>query len=141
MIVDYAHTPDALEHVLAASRAHTRGRLFCVFGCGGNRDSGKRPEMAAIAEALADQVIVTDDNPRKESGESIIADILSGMKQPAQARVERDRAKAIRLAVNKAEIGDVVLVAGKGHENYQLVGDAKLMFDDRVQVCQALQER
>lgn len=141
VIVDYAHTPDALEHVLAASRAHTRGRLFCVFGCGGNRDSGKRPEMAAIAEALADQVIVTDDNPRKESGESIIADILSGMKQPAQARVERDRAKAIRLAVNEAEIGDVVLVAGKGHENYQLVGDAKLMFDDRVQVRQALQER
>jgi len=141
VIVDYAHTPDALAHVLGASRAHTRARLFCVFGCGGDRDTGKRPEMAAISEALADRVIVTDDNPRSEDGDSIVANILSGMKTPGQVRVERDRAKAIRLAVREAAAGDVVLVAGKGHENYQLVGETRLPFDDRVQVRLALAER
>ena len=137
VIVDYAHTPDALEHVLAASR----GRLICVFGCGGDRDTGKRPEMAAISETLADHVIVTDDNPRSEDGDSIIAGILGGMKEPRRIRVERDRANAIRLAVREAVAGDVVLVAGKGHENYQQVGETRFPFDDRVQVRLALAEK
>ena len=141
VIVDYAHTPDALEHVLAASRAHTEGRLICVFGCGGDRDTGKRPEMAAISETLADHVIVTDDNPRSEDGDSIIAGILGGMKEPRRIRVERDRANAIRLAVREAVAGDVVLVAGKGHENYQQVGETRFPFDDRVQVRLALAEK
>lgn len=141
VIVDYAHTPDALEHVLGASRAHTLGSLFCVFGCGGDRDTGKRPEMGAISEALADIVIVTDDNPRSEDGDTIVAHILSGMKEPGRVRVERDRAKAIRLAVDAAAAGDVVVVAGKGHENYQQLGDARLPFDDRVQVRRALAEQ
>lgn len=141
MIVDYAHTPDALEHVLGASQAHTLGSLFCVFGCGGDRDTGKRPEMGAISEALADIVIVTDDNPRSEDGDTIVAHILSGMKEPGRVQVERDRAKAIRLAVDAAAAGDVVVVAGKGHENYQQLGDARLPFDDRVQVRRALAEQ
>ena len=141
VIVDYAHTPDALEHVLGAGRAHARGALFCVFGCGGNRDTGKRPEMGAIAEALADHVVVTDDNPRSENGDAIIADILAGMKVPERVRVERDRARAIRLAILEAQSGDVVLIAGKGHEDYQLVGAARLAFDDRVQVRQVLTEQ
>lgn len=141
VIVDYAHTPDALEHVLGASRAHTRGRLFCVFGCGGDRDTGKRPEMAAISEALADRVIVTDDNPRSEDGDNIVADILKGMKAPERVRVERNRGRAIRLAIREAEAGDVVLVAGKGHENYQQVGAMRLPFDDREQVRLALAEQ
>ena len=141
VIVDYAHTPDALEHVLGASRAHTSGRLFCVFGCGGDRDSGKRPEMAAISEALADRVIVTDDNPRNEDGDNIVADILKGMRAPERVRVERNRGNAIRLAIREAAAGDVVLVAGKGHENYQQIGATRLPFDDREQVRLALAEQ
>ncbi|MCB1763450.1 MAG: UDP-N-acetylmuramoyl-L-alanyl-D-glutamate--2,6-diaminopimelate ligase [Gammaproteobacteria bacterium] len=140
VIVDYAHTPDALQQVLSASRGHARGHLLCVFGCGGDRDSGKRPEMAAIAETLADQVFVTDDNPRTEDGNRIVADILSGMREPGRARVERDRATAIRLAITSATAGDVVLVAGKGHENYQQVGGVRLPFDDREQVRRVLLE-
>jgi len=141
VIVDYAHTPDALEHVLGASRTHAQGSLVCVFGCGGDRDTGKRPEMAAIAEALADRVIVTDDNPRTEDGDQIVTDILNGMKAPGMIQVERDRGKAIRLAIQQAAAGDVVLVAGKGHENYQQVGEIRLPFDDRVQVRLVLAEQ
>jgi UDP-N-acetylmuramoyl-L-alanyl-D-glutamate--2,6-diaminopimelate ligase len=130
-IVDYAHTPDALEKVLAAARAHCTGRLSVVFGCGGDRDRGKRPLMGAIAERLADAVLVTDDNPRTEDGNAIVAGILAGMREPARARVVRDRAAAIAEAVEGARGGDVVVVAGKGHEDYQLVGSERRAYSDR----------
>ncbi len=140
VVVDYAHTPDALEHALKAARAHTGARMICVFGCGGDRDTGKRPLMGGIAERLADKVILTDDNPRTEDGDWIITDILKGMENPSSVPVERDRAKAIRLAVADAAAGDLVMVCGKGHEDYQLVGDKRLHFSDREQVLLALQE-
>ncbi|MCP4126042.1 MAG: UDP-N-acetylmuramoyl-L-alanyl-D-glutamate--2,6-diaminopimelate ligase [Gammaproteobacteria bacterium] len=140
VVVDYSHTPDALEHALVAARAHTTGRLICVFGCGGDRDSGKRPQMGGIAERLADRAILTDDNPRTEDGDLIIADILKGMSRPNDALVLRDRAAAIRAAVAEAAVGDLVLVCGKGHEDYQLVGDLRLDFSDREQVLLALEE-
>ena len=130
-VVDYAHTPDALAKALAALRAHCRGRLWCVFGCGGDRDRGKRPEMGRIAESLADEVIITDDNPRSEDGVAIVADILGGLADPGRARVQRDRASAIRQALAAAQPGDVVLVAGKGHEEIQIVGDEHRPFSDR----------
>ncbi|HEX7768809.1 MAG TPA: UDP-N-acetylmuramoyl-L-alanyl-D-glutamate--2,6-diaminopimelate ligase [Dokdonella sp.] len=130
VVVDYAHTPDALEQALSSLRAHCSGRLTCVFGCGGERDAGKRPEMAAIAEALADRVIVTDDNPRGEDGDAIVEQILTGLRRPEGVRVERDRAAAIALAIGEAQPGDVVLVAGKGHEPYQEVAGTRRPFDD-----------
>jgi UDP-N-acetylmuramoyl-L-alanyl-D-glutamate--2,6-diaminopimelate ligase len=138
VVVDYAHTPDALKHALQAARDHTAGRLICVFGCGGDRDRGKRPQMGAIAERYADRVIVTDDNPRTEDGDRIVADILAGMDQPDSARVVRDRAAAIHGAVADGTAGDLVLICGKGHEDYQLVGDQRLHFCDREQVRAAL---
>ncbi|WP_456374720.1 UDP-N-acetylmuramoyl-L-alanyl-D-glutamate--2,6-diaminopimelate ligase [Thiolapillus sp.] len=138
VVVDYAHTPDALGKVLASLRAHCRGELICVFGCGGDRDRGKRPQMGALAEAMADRVIVTDDNPRHEASPAIIADILEGMQQPDNALVEPDRARAIALAMAKARPEDVVLVAGKGHETWQQVGDLRLPFSDVEQVCRNL---
>jgi UDP-N-acetylmuramoyl-L-alanyl-D-glutamate--2,6-diaminopimelate ligase len=128
VVVDYAHTPDALEQALAALRAHCAGRLICVFGCGGERDAGKRPQMGAIAERMADVAIVTDDNPRGEDGEVIVAQILAGMSRPAT--VLRDRAAAIGRALAMAGPGDVVLIAGKGHETYQEGADGKRPFDD-----------
>ena len=130
VVVDYAHTPDALEQALASLREHTPGRLTCVFGCGGDRDRGKRPQMAAIAERGADRVIITDDNPRGEDGDAIVADIVAGLADPCAARVQRDRAAAIALALEGAGGGDIVLVAGKGHETYQEIGGRKLPFDD-----------
>jgi UDP-N-acetylmuramoyl-L-alanyl-D-glutamate--2,6-diaminopimelate ligase len=130
-IVDYAHTPDALEKALAAVRAHCRGRIVCVFGCGGDRDPGKRPLMGAIAERLADEVVITDDNPRTEDGDAIVAGILAGMQQPQRAAVERDRAQAIKLALARGGADDVVLIAGKGHEDYQIVGTERRPFSDR----------
>ena len=130
VVVDYAHTPDALEQALASLREHTPGRLTCVFGCGGDRDRGKRPQMAAIAERGADRVIVTDDNPRSEDGDAIVAEIVAGFAAPAAARVQRDRAAAIAEALSGAGGGDIILVAGKGHETYQEVGGRKLPFDD-----------
>jgi UDP-N-acetylmuramoyl-L-alanyl-D-glutamate--2,6-diaminopimelate ligase len=129
-VVDYAHTPDALEKALRAARAHCKGELVCVFGCGGERDPGKRPLMGRIAADLADRIILTDDNPRGESGVEIVHQILSGMPTTAHAEVERDRAKAIRLALEGAGEGDVVLVAGKGHEDYQIVGSERRHFSD-----------
>jgi UDP-N-acetylmuramoyl-L-alanyl-D-glutamate--2,6-diaminopimelate ligase len=140
VVVDYSHTPDALEHALIAAQAHTDGQLICVFGCGGDRDTGKRPQMGAIAERLADKVILTDDNPRTEDGDWIITDIQGGMERPSDALVQRDRAQAIRTAVAQASAGDLVLVCGKGHEDYQLVGDQRLDFSDREQVLLALEE-
>jgi|HigsolmetaAR202D_1030399.scaffolds.fasta_scaffold00867_18 UDP-N-acetylmuramoyl-L-alanyl-D-glutamate--2,6-diaminopimelate ligase len=141
VIVDYAHTPDALEKALQAVRVHCRGRIVCVFGCGGERDPGKRPLMGAIAEKLADSVVVTDDNPRGEDGDAIVAAILAGMQKPHQAIVERDRAAAIELAVARASAGDAVLVAGKGHEDYQIVGGTTRYFSDRDVARAALGRR
>ena len=130
VVIDYAHTPDALEQALDSLRGHVHGRLLCVFGCGGERDTGKRPQMASIAERMADLVIVTDDNPRNEDGDRIVADIVAGFEHPANATVQRDRAKAIAAAIGQARPGDIVLVAGKGHEPYQEVAGVKHPFDD-----------
>jgi UDP-N-acetylmuramoyl-L-alanyl-D-glutamate--2,6-diaminopimelate ligase len=130
VVVDYAHTPDALEQALTSLRAHAHGALICVFGCGGERDVGKRPEMGAIAEALADLIIVTDDNPRGEDGDAIVAEIIAGLENPERATIERDRRRAIALAIHAAHAGDVVLIAGKGHEPYQEIAGVKHPFDD-----------
>jgi UDP-N-acetylmuramoyl-L-alanyl-D-glutamate--2,6-diaminopimelate ligase len=130
-VVDYAHTPDALAKALAAVRAHARGRVTAVFGCGGERDPGKRALMGEAAERLADRVVVTDDNPRGEDGDRIVAMILTGMSRPERALVERDRERAIDAAIAQAGEGDAVLIAGKGHEDYQLVGGARKSFSDR----------
>lgn len=140
VVVDYAHTPDALLQVLQTLREHCRGDLWCVFGCGGDRDRDKRPKMGAIAERVADRLIITDDNPRHEAGAAIIDDILAGIHDRQCVVVQRDRAAAITHAVQSATAGDVVLVAGKGHEEYQLVGDQILPFSDRRQVSQLLGE-
>lgn len=138
-VVDYAHTPYALEQTLNALREHGNGRLWCVFGCGGDRDPGKRPLMGAIAERLADCVIVTDDNPRTEDPERIIRDILSGIqKPPGTATVIRDRRAAIARALAEATAGDMVLIAGKGHENYQIIGTQQLPFSDHAVVHESL---
>ncbi|MFZ5607843.1 MAG: UDP-N-acetylmuramoyl-L-alanyl-D-glutamate--2,6-diaminopimelate ligase [Pseudomonadota bacterium] len=141
VVVDYAHTPDALEQALGSLRAHTTGRLVCVFGCGGERDAGKRPQMGAIAERLADAVIVTDDNPRGEDGDAIVAAILAGMAAPQAVRVQRDRAAAIASAIAEAAPGDVVLVAGKGHEPYQEIAGVKHPFEDAAVVRDCLRRR
>jgi UDP-N-acetylmuramoyl-L-alanyl-D-glutamate--2,6-diaminopimelate ligase len=141
VVVDYSHKPDALEQVLGALRAHCDGRLICVFGCGGERDTGKRPVMGAIAERLADVVIVTDDNPRGEDGDAILAQILAGMRTPDHATVERDRARAIGLAIAQADTGDVVLIAGKGHETYQEYAGTKRPFDDLAVARATLEAR
>lgn len=130
VVVDYAHTPDALEQALSSLRAHCAGALVCVFGCGGERDIGKRAQMAAIAERLADKVIVTDDNPRNENGDEIVAAILSGFANPDGVEVERDRGKAIQHAIIDARDNDIVLIAGKGHETYQEVNGVRHPFDD-----------
>jgi len=130
VIVDYAHTPDALAQILSAAREHCRGRLICVFGCGGDRDRGKRPEMGRIAMSLADDVIITDDNPRTEDPDAIVEEILAGMAGNAKPRTQRDRAKAIHEAVSAAGADDVVVIAGKGHEDYQIVGTRREHFSD-----------
>ena len=129
IVIDYAHTPDALAKAIAAAREHFTGRVLTVFGCGGDRDKGKRPQMGRVAEAASDVVFVTDDNPRSEDGDAIVADILEGMEM--RPVVERDRAGAIEQAWSAAAAGDVVLVAGKGHEDYQIVGDERYGISDR----------
>lgn len=141
VVIDYAHTPDALEQALSSLRAHASAKLVCVFGCGGDRDTGKRPQMAAIAERLADVVVVTDDNPRTESGDAIVADIMAGFANPDAAIVERDRAKAIARAVGLAGAQDIVLVAGKGHEPYQEIGGVQYPFDDTETARAVLEAR
>jgi UDP-N-acetylmuramoyl-L-alanyl-D-glutamate--2,6-diaminopimelate ligase len=140
-VVDYAHTPDGLHCALAGLRDHFGGKIWCVFGCGGNRDKGKRPMMGEIAEKFADKLIVTDDNPRNEDGDEIVQHILSGINDQAAVVVLRDRARAIAFAIENADVGDVVLVAGKGHETYQDIGGNKLIFSDANQVRLALQAR
>ncbi|MDN5873134.1 MAG: UDP-N-acetylmuramoyl-L-alanyl-D-glutamate--2,6-diaminopimelate ligase [Sinobacteraceae bacterium] len=132
VVVDYAHTPQALAGVLAALREHTHGRLVCVFGCGGDRDRGKRALMAQAAARAADYLVVTDDNPRSEASAAIIADICLGLPPGVRYEVCADRGQAIRSAVAATRPGDTVLVAGKGHENYQIYGDEWRPFSDRA---------
>jgi len=128
--VDYAHTPQALDVALRALRSHCRGRLWCVFGCGGDRDPGKRPQMGSLAEKRADRIVLTSDNPRSEPAAAIIADIVAGLAVPQRATVIEDRAAAIAWALAQAQAEDVVLIAGKGHEDYQLVGNERIDFSD-----------
>ena len=144
VLVDYAHKPDALEAVLTAVKRLTRGRVICVFGCGGDRDRGKRPIMGAISARAADLTIITSDNPRSEEPLAIISEIERGAIDAGAKKVvaqnsrsggymiEPDRRAAIRLALEIAEAGDAVVIAGKGHEDYQLVGAKVLKFDDRA---------
>ena len=137
VVVDYAHTPDALAKALSAAREHCEGALWCVFGCGGDRDSGKRPVMGGIAETLADQIIVTDDNPRSEDPQAITRDILQGIKSHA-VRVIHDRGEAIATALKEAQAIDLVLIAGKGHEDYQIYGETRRSFSDRSEALRLL---
>jgi UDP-N-acetylmuramoyl-L-alanyl-D-glutamate--2,6-diaminopimelate ligase len=141
VLVDYAHTPDGLDNALAACRPFTAGRLICVFGCGGDRDRSKRPQMGAIAARLADQVVVTSDNPRTEDPQRILDDVVAGIPAGTQLRVEGDRATAIASAVAEAGCDDLVLIAGKGHEDYQILGTTKIHFDDREEAEKALRIR
>lgn len=140
VVIDYAHTPDALEHALRALRETTHGALSLVFGCGGDRDRGKRPEMGAIAARLADRIFVTNDNPRTENPQAIADEIVAGVGARPHT-VELDRRAAIERAIAGAARGDVVLVAGKGHENYQILGERVMPFDDRVIAREALTAR
>jgi UDP-N-acetylmuramoyl-L-alanyl-D-glutamate--2,6-diaminopimelate ligase len=130
VFIDYAHTPDALDVALRAVRVHTRGQMWCVFGCGGDRDTGKRAAMGRAAERLSDSIVITNDNPRSEQPADIFADICRGLQSVSQATIIEDRAAAIAWAIARAGAGDVVVVAGKGHENYQVIGDQRLEFSD-----------
>jgi len=141
VLVDYAHTPDGLENALSASRPFAKGRLICVFGCGGDRDRSKRPQMGAIAARLADRVIVTSDNPRTEDPEQILADVIAGIPEGTGLQVTVDRATAIAQAIADAGVDDLVLIAGKGHEDYQIIGTTKSHFDDREEAEKALRSR
>ena len=134
VVVDYAHTPDALEQVLQTLREHCEGSLWCVVGCGGDRDQGKRPLMAGIAERVSDFVVLTDDNPRSEEPEAIMRDMLAGMLCPWAVDVIHDRHAAIAHAIECAGVNDIVLIAGKGHESVQIIGNEYLPFDDSEQV-------
>lgn len=139
-IVDYAHTPDALEQVLTSLKPHCEGALWAVFGCGGDRDKGKRPLMAQAALRLADKVILTADNPRTENPNAILKDMQAGMscEQHEKAEIEPDRKSAIEYAVQNAKPNDIVVIAGKGHETYQEINGVRYDFDDRVVVSEAL---
>ncbi|MFR7755290.1 MAG: glutamate ligase domain-containing protein, partial [Bacteroidales bacterium] len=140
VLVDYAHTPDSIEKAIDAVRAVTQGRVICVFGCGGDRDHGKRPKMGAAALS-ADIAVVTSDNPRTEDPDAIIEQILVGMEGHEDRYVVMpDRSEAICYAIEAADPGDVVLIAGKGHEDYQIVGTVKHHFDDREVVAHVLDE-
>lgn len=138
VIVDYAHTPDSLENLLKAARPFISGKMICVFGCGGDRDRTKRPLMGKIAAELADVVVVTSDNPRTENPERILKDVVAGIPLTVEPIIISDRAKAISTAIKQAQPGDGVLIAGKGHEDYQILGTEKIHFDDREQARIAL---
>lgn len=138
VVVDFAHTPDALAKTLTSLRGHTSGNLYCVFGCGGDRDRGKRAQMGRLAETLADRVILTDDNPRTEASAAILEDILEGMQAPHKTLIVPDRAKAIATAIGQAQVGDTILIAGKGHETWQQIGHQRLPFSDVEQVRHCL---
>jgi len=140
VVIDYAHTPQALSQVLQNIRKHIKGKIICVFGCGGDRDVGKRSLMAQAAENLSDLVIVTNDNPRTESAEKIIDDIRQGIKNELKLIVEMDRGKAIQQAIKMATKNDLILIAGKGHEQVQIIGDKKIAFSDKVVALYSLEE-
>lgn len=137
VVVDYAHTPDALNKALS-SLSLKKGKIWCVFGCGGDRDRGKRGEMGRIADNLSDKLILTNDNPRTEDPKLILDDIMSGIKDKTNLHIIPDRSKAIQYAIEKADQNDIIMVAGKGHENYQIIGDKKIVFSDRDEVKKAL---
>ena len=141
IIIDYSHKPDALEKVLKILRPITKGRLMCLFGCGGDRDKLKRPIMGRISEELADLSIVTSDNPRTEEPMAIIEEIVSGMSKKNSYKIICDREEAIRWAIDNAHSGDVILLAGKGHEDYQVVGHEKRHMDEREIVAEHLAKR
>ena len=141
VIVDYAHTPDSLENVLKATRPFVSGDLICVFGCGGDRDRTKRPLMGGIAARLSDKAVVTSDNPRTEDPDQILKDILEGIDPKTSPLVICDRSVAIRRAIMEAKPGDGVVIAGKGHEDYQILGTEKIHFDDREQARAALEQK
>ena len=136
-VIDYAHTPDALAKALAALKEHCRGALWLVFGCGGDRDPGKRPMMGAIADELADRIIVTDDNPRSEDPVEI-TDAITAAILKHSPRIIHERGDAIAAALNEAHAGDMVLIAGKGHEDYQICGSTRRSFSDRHEVLRWL---
>ncbi|MFN9861047.1 MAG: Mur ligase family protein, partial [Pseudanabaena sp.] len=141
VVVDYAHTPDSLENLLKAMRPFTQRELVCVFGCGGDRDRTKRPLMGGIAARLADRVYVTSDNPRTEDPQRILDDVVVGVKADIGDKpltIEGDRHKCIQLAIMEARAGDTILIAGKGHEDYQIIGREKIHFDDREEAQLAL---
>jgi UDP-N-acetylmuramoyl-L-alanyl-D-glutamate--2,6-diaminopimelate ligase len=141
VVVDYAHTPDSLENLLKAMRPFTKRELICVFGCGGDRDRTKRPIMGEIAARLADRVYVTSDNPRTENAQIILQDVLRGIPNHIKPQVEIDRKICIKEAIATAKAGDTVLIAGKGHEDYQIIGTEKIHFDDREEAKIALQTK
>jgi UDP-N-acetylmuramoyl-L-alanyl-D-glutamate--2,6-diaminopimelate ligase len=141
VVVDFAHTPDALKSVLGTLREHCDGRLWCVFGCGGDRDRGKRPQMGGIASQLSDRIVVTSDNPRTENSKGIIEEICSGISSNSDYEIVEDREEAIHFAIQSAADKDIVLIAGKGHESYQLIGAKSLPFSDQAQVRLALRQR
>ncbi len=138
VVVDYAHTPDALEKALQALRVHCEGKLWAIIGCGGDRDAGKRPMMAEIAERLGDKVVLTDDNPRSESPELIVKDMLAGLAKPADAVIEHDRFQALSYALEHASAQDIILLAGKGHEDYQIRNGETIHYSDRESAMQLL---
>ena len=138
VLVDYAHTPDGLRNALRACRPFVNGELVCVFGCGGDRDRGKRPQMAAIAADLSDRVVITSDNPRTEDPNRILEDVVAGISPETSVLVEADRARAIEAAIADAGADDLVLIAGKGHEDYQIIGEKRIHFDDREEAEKAL---
>jgi len=138
VVVDYAHSPDSLAKALRAARKHCRGRLWCVFGCGGDRDPGKRPMMGAVAAELADEIILTDDNPRTEDPQRIIEQIAAGIDTDVPTRTIRERARAIATALGEAAADDIVLIAGKGHEELQIYGTVAQPFSDRAEVARIL---
>jgi UDP-N-acetylmuramoyl-L-alanyl-D-glutamate--2,6-diaminopimelate ligase len=141
VIVDYAHKPDALAAVLEALREHCLGELWCVVGCGGDRDRGKRPLMAAIGERLSDHLYLTQDNPRTEDPTQIMREMIQGLTHPNKVIVEYDRKKAIELAIKNAKVEDIIVIAGKGHETYQIIGTEKMPFSDKLVVEAALARR
>jgi len=138
IIVDYAHTPDALDKALSAARIHCKGQLWVIFGCGGERDRGKRPLMAQVAQSHTNHIVVTNDNPRSENEDLIIDDIIAGFDQFDNFEVIKDRASAIQWAINQANENDIILIAGKGHEDYQIIGNSKHPYSDRETVSHFL---
>lgn len=134
-VVDYAHTPDALENALKACRYHNPANLWVVFGCGGDRDKGKRPLMAQVAEQHADHIIITNDNPRSENPQTIADEILAGLSNQSRAEIILDRRQAVSASLSNAGPKDMVLLAGKGHEDYMIIGEQRIDYDERALVA------